>query len=119
MGCLFASYIAAGLIAGIDRKEALPRDGRETFEDLLSVYSFSEAEALTHLDNAFRGTDWKQPGVFYSKLQIYFAGLVNNVSFLARADNLEQAIDFALIGKFDHTGEEANIVKNLFDTAPV
>jgi hypothetical protein len=104
-------YITAGLIAGIDRDE--PRNSREVLDELTGNYGIAVPEALTHLDNAFRGTDWSRPGVFYSKLQIYFSGLVQNIQYLADAENLDMAVDFALTGKFDHIGEEANIVQTL------
>lgn len=55
------------------------------------------------------------PGVIYSKLKVYYEGLVKNVRFLSsRTDDLESAFADIMIGKYNHTdSQEMKLVKSL------
>lgn len=70
---------------------------------------------MKQVENAFRGTNFLMPGVIYMKLKIYFEGLRENaLFFLQHSENLDQALDQALIGKMDHTSpEEMKAVRQL------
>lgn len=109
-------YILAGLALGTD---GVPRDGRQTYEitwRLLALRSAKDGrigvdaiakakkDATVHDENAFRSTDFAHVGVIYSKLKVYLEGLQKNFTYLMdNIDNLEQALDDAMIGKSDHT----------------
>lgn len=120
-------YMVAGLALGTD---GLPRDARQTFELMWRFIALRNADegritergvataqqqAMTHIENAFRGTDGVQRGVIYAKLKTYYEGFVKNADFLKRnIDNLDEALSLALAGKFDHTDRgETNLVTQL------
>lgn len=68
--------------------------------------------AYTHTENAFRGTDFWLQGVIYTKLKVYYEGLRKNAEYIAdNADDIECAIDRAMLGKYDHANpkERADI----------
>jgi hypothetical protein len=120
-------YITAGLAYGTDGR---PKDGRETFEILWRILAVRGAEngivddeseakakqqAKVHVENAFRSTMYDRPGVFYTKLKIYLEGLKKNADyFAANLDNLDEVLDIAMIGKYNHTDPvESQLVRSL------
>lgn len=122
-------YIQAGLALGTD---GTAKDGRQTFElmwRLLALRHTKDGEvssdiiakarkqAMTHDDNAFRGTNFAKPGVIYSKLKVYYEGLMKNVDYLKdNMDDLEKAIEVAMIGKYDHTNQyERRLVTTILE----
>lgn len=117
-------YIVAGLALGVDGGENQDsrRDARQVFELTWrlfavrfaedgnideSVIAKAQAEAMTHVDNAFRSTNFAGRGVIYRKLKMYYEGLKKNAKYYERhRDNMGAAVDASLVGKFDHTDEE-------------
>lgn len=111
-------YITAGLALGAD---GTPRDARQVYEVLWRTFAVRESVdgdipdeaiekakelAYTHVENAFRGTEFWMRGVIYTKLKVYYEGLRKNADFITEnADNIEAAIDIAVIGKYDHTND--------------
>jgi hypothetical protein len=111
-------YITAGLAIGAD---GTPRDARQVYEVLWRTFVIRESNngdiseeaiekarqlAYTHVENAFRGTEFWMRGVIYTKLKVYYEGLRKNADFIAEhANDMEAAIDEAMIGKYDHTNE--------------
>jgi hypothetical protein len=111
-------YIVAGLALGAD---GTPRDARSVYETLWRVLAIRNSQdgdisdeaianaqklAYTHVDNAYRGTEFWMRGVIYSKLKVYHEGLEKNTEFLPRTpDAINEALDRATIGKYDHTSE--------------
>jgi len=109
-------YITAGLALGAD---GTPRDARQVYEVLWRTFAVRESVdgdisdeaiekakelAYNHVENAFRGTEFWMRGVIYTKLKVYYEGLRKNADFITEhADNIEAAIDTAVIGKYDHT----------------
>lgn len=124
-------YIVAGLALGTDGGPA--RDSRQSFEltwRLLAIRKANvgvidrkiidqaKAEAMTHIDNAYRATDYACPGIIYRKLKVYYEGMKKNAEYFKRhSGNMGQAFNTMLIGKYDHTDEskdgEAAMVHNL------
>ena len=122
-------YIVAGLALGADGQ---PKDGRQTYEIMWRLLAVKYAvdgfideeiearakkEATVHDDNAFRGTNWAMPGVIYSKLKVYYEGIMKDAAYYrqAIADNrLSEAMDDSHIGKIDHTNpQELNFAKRI------
>lgn len=109
-------YIVAGLALGAD---GTPRDARATYETVWRLIALRDAKngvidegieqdakkrAMAHVENAFRGTDMVALGVIYTKLKVYFEGLVKNARFFkGHEDNLDEAFESAMLGKYDHT----------------
>ncbi len=109
-------YICAGLALGADGP---PRDARQTYEILWRMFAVREARdgavdqeieekakvlAYTHVENAFRGTNFAMPGIIYTKLKVYYEGLKKNADYFMRhKNNLGAALDVAEIGKMNHT----------------
>lgn len=86
-------YFNVGLAAGID---GIKRNARQVFEITWRLEALRAAEegiitediesrakvsAQAHIDNIFRGTDYKLPGVYYNKAKIYYEGLIEAVSY--------------------------------------
>lgn len=110
-------YITAGLALGSE--DYPPRDARQTYEVLWRMYALrnhgddinpqnkvqiAKNKAYTHIENAFRGTQFWLPGTIYTKLKVYYEGLCKNVTYMhERRDNLNEALDLAMLGKYDHT----------------
>lgn len=108
-------YLTAGVALGLDNN---PKDGRATFglmwrllalrqarEGLISVEDEQAAKtlAMLHTENAFRGTNFAMPGVIYTKLKVYYEGLVKNTAYFTRHKNsLAGALEKALLGKYNH-----------------
>lgn len=121
-------YITAGLALGADGK---PRDARQVYEILWRTIAVRQADeghisedtiasakeqAYAHVENAFRGTKFWMQGVIYSKLKVYYEGLVRNAGFLSGSKKtINEALDTAMIGKHDHTDtvERKNIASAL------
>jgi hypothetical protein len=119
-------YITAGLALGTD---GTPRDARETFDILWQIIALDDSKegnvcdkdvdiakdkAYTLIDNAYRGTQFWMKGVIYTKLKIYYEGMVANAEYLKKhIDNLDKVFSEAFIGKYDHTN--ANEKKLIFD----
>ena len=109
-------YITAGLALGVD---GVKRDAREVYEVLWRMFVIREAlknptttidefaakqVAYTHIENAFRGTSFARKGVIYTKLKIYYEGLVKNADFFREyGDDIQEAFDIAFLGRYDHT----------------
>lgn len=109
-------YITAGLALGID---GTPKDGPATFALLWRLLALRMAEngavsekheqaakelAVKHVENAFRGTNFAMPGIIYTKLKVYYEGLKKNARyFTERQDDIDRALDQAMIGKYNHT----------------
>ncbi len=110
-------YITAGLALGADGK---PRDAREVFEIMWRIIAIQNAglgqsidvetakdQAYAHIENAYRGTQFWVKGAIYTKLKVYYEGLVKNARFiLDKIDNLDNAFEVAMLGKFDHTDHD-------------
>ena len=122
-------YIVAGLALGADGQ---PKDGRQTYEMMWRLLAIKYAEdgfiteavearakkeATVHDDNAFRGTNWAMPGVIYSKLKVYYEGIMKDAAYYRRAiaeGRLKEAMDDAHIGKIDHTNpQELSFTKQI------
>lgn len=120
-------YITTGLALGADGQ---PRDAREVYEILWRMFAIrnskdgiidekditvSKNNAYTHIENAYRGTQFWMKGIIYTKLKIYYEGLVKNADyFRSRIDNLEAAFSEALLGKYDHTDVvEKSLIKSI------
>lgn len=120
-------YILAGLALGTDGH---PKDGRSSYEIMWRLVALrgskdgtiteqdiisAKQQATAHSDNAFRGTNFAMPGVIYSKLKVYYEGLAKNVTYLRdHIDTLDEALDIAMTGKYDHTDQhERSHVQNL------
>jgi len=113
-------YIVAGFALGADGKN--PRDARDTFEISWPIIAERLAKggeitdkiketardrAYNHIENAFRGTDMYMQGMIYAKLKIYYEGLVDNIKYFQdHTDDLEGALDRAMIGKYNHTSTD-------------
>lgn len=109
-------YITAGLALGADGR---PRDAREVYETLWRIIAIQEAndgdisadaikkakdKAYTHIENAYRGTQFWMKGVIYTKLKVYYEGLVKNAEyFKSNIDTLDTTFDDIFIGKYNHT----------------
>lgn len=119
-------YITAGLALGADGR---PRDSREVYEILwrdIAIQESAEGEiseddvksaknkAYTHIENAYRGTQFWMKGVIYTKLKVYYEGLSKNAKFFKQnIDMLDTAFEDALIGKYNHTNpNEKDLVKS-------
>lgn len=112
-------YIVAGLALGSDGR---PRDARGTYEvtwRMLAARNAKEGSiseeavekaktmAMTHIENAFRGTPTEAHGLIYRKLKVYWEGLEKNAQlFTDNIDNLDELFDRMMIGKYDHTDED-------------
>lgn len=112
-------YIVAGLAIGADGK---PRDAREVYEiawRMIALQQSADGEineadvrdaknkAYTHVENAYRGTQFWMKGVIYTKLKVYYEGLAKNAQYFTQnIDNLEQDFDSLFIGKYDHTNKD-------------
>ncbi len=114
-------YIVAGLALGADGQ---PKDGRQTYEMMWrllavkyaedgfiteAVEARAKKEATVHDDNAFRGTNWAMPGVIYSKLKVYYEGIMKDAAYYRQAiadDRLSEAMDDSHIGNIDHTNPQ-------------
>lgn len=109
-------YIMAGLGLGTD---GIKKDGRASYElmwRLLAIRNAQEGmidnetivraklQAMQHADNAYRGTNFIMPGIMYTKLKVYYEGLMKNIQYLRdRSDDINAALDEAFLGKHDHT----------------
>jgi hypothetical protein len=109
-------YLTAGIAIGLD---GLPRDGRGTFDIVWRLLALRMARdgiingpiekqakeiAMLYIENAFRGTSFDMPGVIYTKLKVYYEGLVRNAQYFEdTAADMSAALNSALIGKYDHT----------------
>lgn len=115
-------YITAGLATGAD---GTARNARDTFEVLWRIIALRSGEegkitadseraakkvAVGHIENAFRGTDGREPGIIYAKLQVYYSGLLKNIAYAreiaADPETFEQKYDEMFIGKYNHTDPE-------------
>ena len=121
-------YITAGLALGADGQ---PRDARQVYEILWRTIAVRSAkdgdisdkviekarnQAYGHVENAFRGSAFWMRGVVYTKLKVYYEGLRKNADYITKnADSMDQAIDMAMIGKYNHTSETefSNVVNAL------
>lgn len=120
-------YITAGLALGTENEA--PRDARQTFEVMWRLIAVREAvagtiddaaiasaknKAYAHVENAFRGTNFTMRGVIYTKLKVYYEGLRKNAQFFAdNSEDMNAAIDVAMVGKYNHTDpEECTLVSD-------
>jgi hypothetical protein len=106
----------AGIALGAD---GTPKDGRASFELMWRMIAIRHAkngviddttialakeQATVHDDNAFRGTNFVMPGIIYTKLKVYYEGMLKNIQYLkAHISDLDTALDHAMMGKHDHT----------------
>lgn len=122
-------YITTGLALGIDRA---PKDANQTHAimwRLLAVRNSVNGEisnedvaaakekSMNYIDNAFRGTDYVSQGVIFSKLKVYYEGLVKNAKYFSEnRDHLDEAFTVAMRGKYNHTDpEERSAIERLID----
>ena len=112
-------YLLAGLAMGINGE---PKDARESYEQMWRIIAIndckngeinidnvnkSKEKAYTLVENAFRGTPFWMKGVIYTKLKVYYEGLVKNAEFIKQhIDNLDDIFDKIMIGKYNHTDEK-------------
>ena len=110
-------YITAGLALGRDGGSS--RDARNVYEILWRIIASRKAEqgiisvqiieqakeeAYDHIENAYRGTNFAMPGMIYQKLKVYREGLIKNIEyFRANIGSIREALDSAMIGKYNHT----------------
>jgi len=123
-------YLTAGLALGADGQ---PRDAREVYEALWRIIAIqksddgiidkalidkSKDDAYSHIDNAYRGTNFWMKGVIFTKLKIYYEGLVKNADYItSHIDNLDEAFSDILIGKYNHTDPtEKDLVINAINS---
>jgi hypothetical protein len=123
-------YLTAGLALGADD---CPRDARETYESLWRILAIrgsndglidendlavAKDQAYKHVENAFRGTQFWMKGVIYTKLKVYYEGLVKNAKLIdENIDNLDAIFDDIFIGKYDHTDSaEKELVLKVINT---
>lgn len=121
-------YITAGLALGIDGGE--PRDARGVYEVLWRMIAVesstdgtipedlvqeAQSRAFAHVENAFRGTGFWMRGAIYTKLKVYYEGLVANASYIREnIGDLNAALDVAMVGKINHTdAREVELTKQL------
>lgn len=111
-------YITAGLALGVEG-EINPRNARNVFEVLWRMIAIrnskdgeitdenildAKEKAYDHVENAFRGTEFWMAGVIYTKLKVYYEGLKKNAQYFhENINDINHALDVALIGKYDHT----------------
>lgn len=122
-------YLTAGLALGADGR---PRDARETFEIMWRLIALqksqnlelsnadideSKNQAYTHIENAYRGTQFWMKGVIYTKLKVYYEGLIKNAKYISNnIDNLDEAFRLAMLGKYDHTdASETRLVLTILE----
>jgi len=120
-------YITAGLALGADGE---PRDARETFEIMWRLVAINDSidgvidnqdvdgfkdKAYSFIENAYRGTQFWMKGIIYTKLKIYYEGLVANAHYLKNHINdLDKAFSEVFVGKYDHTNpRERGLVLNI------
>lgn len=112
-------YLVAGLALGVDMPESGGRDARTVYEIMWRLLSVRDAKggevsdatmtdakerAFVLVENAYRSTPYWMRGTIYTKLKIYYEGLLKNATYLREhIDNLDEALDAALMGKYDHT----------------
>lgn len=109
-------YMAAGLALGCNGVP--PKDARETFEPLWRIIAVRMASegviteetvyraknlAYSHIENAFRGTDFVSKGVIYSKLKVYYEGLHKNVAYMRSIADRPERLNDVFVGKYNHT----------------
>lgn len=110
-------YITAGLAMGIDGENS--RDARQVYDVLWRMFALRSAHdgivtedkileaknmAYGHVENAFRGTPFWRQGVIYTKLKVYYEGLQKNAQYFHdHKDDINGAIDVAMLGKYNHT----------------
>lgn len=121
-------YIVASLIEGTNGSE--PMDGQETFETtwrMLAVrmagddgkitnemITRAKTESMKHIENAFRATSFRDRGLMYSKLITYYVGLTKNAKWISGATDINEALDAAMLGKYNHTNpDEVERVRNM------
>lgn len=112
-------YITAGLALGSDDK--VPRNARQVHDILWRMFAIrnskdgdisdndikkAKEDAYVHVEDAFRGTSFWMSGVIYSKLKVYYEGLEKNAKFFSdNINNIDEMLDIAMIGKYDHTNK--------------
>ena len=120
-------YITAGLaLGGGEMDNAL--DARQVYEVMWrlialriatdggiddEVLAKAKDKAYTYVENAFRGTEFWMKGVIYTKLKVYYEGFRKNAQFFKEhAGDLNEALDIAMIGKYNHTDPKERILVN-------
>ncbi|MGI6612001.1 MAG: tyrosine/phenylalanine carboxypeptidase domain-containing protein [Candidatus Nanosyncoccaceae bacterium] len=112
-------YLTAGLALSGD---GLKRDARDVFEVMWRLVAVQDSKngeitpddvdsardrAYDFIENAYRGTGFYMQEVIYSKLKIYYEGILKNAKFFKdNIYNLDEALDSAMIGKYNHTDEQ-------------
>lgn len=124
-------YITAGLALGIGT--TVRRDARQTYEVLWriiavrlasggaiseSIATEAQNQAYSHVENAFRGTNFSSRGVIYLKLKIYYEGFLQNIAYMRSiAGNLDR-FEEVFIGKYNHTDSlERALILDLIQNA--
>lgn len=110
-----ARYIHVGLAKGIGSK---PRDARQVFEITwrlkvlqncpdgnIAEEDITDAResSYAHIENIFRGTDCKRPGVVYAKAKVYHEGLLKTAKHLTAIQGDSAAFVRMFLGKYNHT----------------
>lgn len=125
-------YITAGLALGVNQHK--PRDARQTYELLWRIIAVRRAErtaldtaavkrikqrAYAHIENAFRGTSFAEPGLIYRKLKVYYEGLAQNVAYFRSIAGQPVRFDDAFLGKYNHTNaRERQMVMQAINNRP-
>jgi hypothetical protein len=109
-------YLALGLALGADGGGE--RDARQAYEILWRIIAIrnnhtnlitdekitlSKNEAYDHVETAFRGTSFRERGQVFMKPKMYYEGLMKNIRYFSEANDVEEALTVALLGKYDHT----------------
>lgn len=110
-------YITAGLAMGVNGEGS--RDARQVYDVLWRMFAIRNAQngvvsddiileaknaAYGHVENAFRSTPFWRQGVIYTKLKVYYEGLQKNARYFKdHIDDINSAIDNAMLGKYNHT----------------
>ena len=87
-------------------------DNGDIDEDIIEK---AKDKAYSHLENAYRGTQFWMKGVIYTKLKVYYEGLAKNAEYFKRnIDRLDETFDEIFIGKYNHTDPiESSLVKSI------
>lgn len=107
-------YLTAGVALGLDGNL---KDGRATFgliwrlialrlsaggNTTAAIEREAKVLAMQHTENAFRGTNFAMPGIIYTKLKVYYEGLLKNAAYFTSQAANDLALDQALRGKYNH-----------------
>jgi hypothetical protein len=104
-------YLTAGIADGLLGSK---KSVREVFDALIAETDSKPAALYSHIENAYRAIIVpERPDIYYNKLIIYYDSLLNVVKWFRDQDNLDEALNMAMVGKYDFTEpvERENVAK--------